>query len=329
VKAAPAPSRRTPNASRILKFITRDAAQTKSIFMRWNSYRTSFLQCLLFLTGIFSSMHLQAWNETGHMLVAEIAKQNLKPNAKKEVDQLLTLFTKDYPKSSSAMTCACWADDIREGIDAFSHWHFTLNIFDPEHVLSPESQQRLLAGNDNNNVEWAIKQARSTLDNPKANSFEKAFMLRFLIHFVGDIHQPLHCTTRFSKKFPNGDSGGNFFMLADLPYKNLHKYWDSGLGQFKIFNRPLNGNDQKEIELLSKQIMEKYPLNKHLKLINDLVPSWTQESYQLAVSFAYSLEEGSKPNPDYIQKGQQIVQERIALAGYRLAYLLNTIFKRS
>ena len=52
-------------------------------------------------------------------------------------------------------------------------------------------------------------------------------MYRALIHFVGDIHQPLHCVSRYTKNRPDGDRGGNEFKLPDTLYKNLHLLWDA------------------------------------------------------------------------------------------------------
>ena len=56
----------------------------------------------------------------------------------------------------------------------------------------------------------------------------KSFALRLLIHYVGDIHQPLHATSRVDSKYPKGDAGGNFFHVPQKgDVKNLHSVWDS------------------------------------------------------------------------------------------------------
>jgi hypothetical protein len=56
----------------------------------------------------------------------------------------------------------------------------------------------------------------------------KSFALRLLIHYIGDIHQPLHAATRLDNNYPKGDAGGNFFPLPEkLTAKNLHSVWDS------------------------------------------------------------------------------------------------------
>ena len=61
----------------------------------------------------------------------------------------------------------------------------------------------------------------------------KSFGLRMLIHYIGDIHQPLHCTARVDKEFPQGDRGGNLFNLPNhLSIGDLHAVWDSVLYQY-------------------------------------------------------------------------------------------------
>ncbi len=64
-----------------------------------------------------------------------------------------------------------------------------------------------------------------------------SFMLRFLVHLVGDIHMPLHNISRVNKKFPNGDHSGSKFKL--LLHSDLHTYWDNLLYEYKNVPNPL------------------------------------------------------------------------------------------
>ena len=57
----------------------------------------------------------------------------------------------------------------------------------------------------------------------------KSFALRLLIHYLGDIHQPLHCASRVDDEYPEGDRGGNSFPLRVSGFRNLHMLWDSVL----------------------------------------------------------------------------------------------------
>lgn len=274
---------------------------------------------------IFSCFSLEAWNETGHMLVAKIAEEHLEPDVKEEVERLLKILRNFYPQSLDLMTASTWADEMREhGMDAFSHWHYINIPYDPEQILSATDLEVIQAQTKGGNVVWGLEQALSTLKNPKSGDFEKAFMLRFLLHLTADIHQPVHTTTRYSKKFPQGDVGGNLFKLQ-ATQKNLHSYWDSGAGLFPVYRRPLNNEAMVCFQEYVKNATDALPLPEADRL-DVPVSEWAQESHELAIAFVYQIEEGSKPSQAYQSQAQQICQERVALAGYRLAHVLNQIF---
>lgn len=85
-----------------------------------------------------------------------------------------------------------------------------------------------------------------------------SFMMRFLTHLVGDIHQPLHATSLVNKRFPKGDNGGNAFMI-DNSSKNLHNYWDQILKGVKDIHAPLNDEDYQYITSKRDKLMKNYP----------------------------------------------------------------------
>ena len=143
-------------------------------------------------------------------------------------------------------------------------------------------------------------------------------MIRFLLHLAGDIHQPMHNTTRFSDRFPEGDRGGNNYKLRGQ-IKNLHAFWDWGGGFL---------GDQSTVHALADQAMAAFTFEQAQGLIEQPVSAWSQESYFIAVSMAYQVEENSEPDQEYAEAVQQISKERLALAGYRLAHVLNILFKR-
>lgn len=91
---------------------------------------------------------------------------------------------------------------------------------------------------------------------------EVSYRIRCLVHYVGDIHQPLHAVSKYSKKQPKGDYGGNGYWISSYgAFKNLHSLWDSGMNKYvKGINPPLN--DYKEWPALSAfadEISSKYP----------------------------------------------------------------------
>ena len=266
----------------------------------------------LILTFTILSTQLGAWVDTGHMVVAEIARNNLRPEVQNNVDQLAELWSKYYPESSTFLTCGCWSDDIKKGgITAFDTWHYIDIPYDPEGFLTPEKRALIDADQNNNNVVWAIMQCLNTLSNAEAKPFEKAMMLRFLVHFVADAHQPLHCCSLFSVKYPTGDEGGNLYLLKND--KNLHKYWDTGLGMFEIYTRPLEPSSKRAIQNLARKCTDDYPKEKfpEMILMNQKPKDWTQESYEIAVKTVYSIKEGTEPSLDYNLKGRDVVRQRL------------------
>jgi hypothetical protein len=163
-----------------------------------------------------------------------------------------------------------------------------------------------------------------------------------VLHLGGDIHQPLHTITLISPQFPDGDKGGNaFLVLRDPPYlntlMNLHLIWDSLPGNYKS-DAPIGylaaglRNDAN----LSRERM------KDVLAVKDFA-AWARESHALAVEYAYLngtlhgavAQRGGQaaPNeqvpglpPGYLQNAERIAFRQIALAGHRIADLLNATF---
>lgn len=154
-------------------------------------------------------------------------------------------------KSHTVVEAACWPDDIRNsGLKFWQPWHYInkqLNIDGT--IPSVDYQFHSL----DNNILKAFKNIESTiLSSRLANQtpVEKAIMIRFLLHLVGDIHQPLHNIDQVSEQFPNGDYGGNRVWLKlqrdgnkRLKKTNAHAYWDGLAYKVTGFKRPLSKID--------------------------------------------------------------------------------------
>lgn len=252
-----------------------------------------------------------AWNLVGHAVIAQIAYDNLTPKTKTQVDYLVQVFHKTYPTIDSFQTMSGWADKIRgDNMVAFSHWHFVNIPFSTDGTKLPPYPKY--------NSAWAITQFQYALTNAK-QPFNRAMALAFLSHFVGDAHQPLHCSTRVSKQYPNGDKGGNLYPIKISFAKNLHQFWDEGAGLFLIHN-----NKSQKIIDLAKKIEQQYPKTNVKKSLQYNSPyQWTHYSFDIAKHFVYTTPKNAKPNTAYIKQSQQIVKKQIALAGYRLANILN------
>src|SRR5438105_2834870 len=128
------------------------------------------------------------WHNNGHMVVAEIAYRRLTPQAKAAIDRLIALDSE--PINATFVTGACWADDLKTyGVHAYDTWHYIDLPFSTDGTALPKE----MASED---VVWAMDQCARTLRSKSAPDVEKARMLRFLLHFVGDIHMQLHCVSR-------------------------------------------------------------------------------------------------------------------------------------
>jgi hypothetical protein len=176
------------------------------------------------------------------------------------------------------------------------------------------------------NVVWAIRQSIATLQDPTAAQTNQATALRFLLHFVGDIQQPLHSSTAISGAHPTGDAGGNSFSLAGT-WSNLHSLWDAGGGYLSDFiSRPLNAANQTTLSNKAAAIEAAYPYSLSIGTIPDPA-NWASESWSIAQSLCYSnITTGSIPSTAYTNTAQATTQQRMASGGQRLAKLLSTIF---
>jgi hypothetical protein len=271
---------------------------------------------LVFLLGFFPAISL-AWNGLGHEVIAQIAYDHLSTPAKHAVNSLNFKYRHLFPRTRLFDQSATWADRIKgNDVHAFDSWHFINLSFSPDGSVLPKIPKE--------NVVWAINQSLATLQSPKASSFEQALFLRFLIHFVGDVHQPLHCVTRVTKRHPTGDQGGNLFVIRSTQAHNLHSLWDRGLGLFAY--RPHLRFSR--IQRIAQRIENQYPRSYFGRKITITDPAvWARESFVLAKNVAYHLPENTVPSRAYVKAGRAVVEQRVALAGYRLAYLLNQVYR--
>jgi hypothetical protein len=268
---------------------------------------------------IFLANSLQAWNANGHKLVAQIAYDHLNPNAKKQVNTLVKTFESFYPKHNRFIEAATWADDVR-GIELsiFDSWHYTNLPFDPEGILTQEDLKHIADVNKGNDAVWILSKAIDTLSKKDSTPFAKALMLNLLLHIIADIHQPFHCCSRYSKEHPQGDQGANLFKIKTACAQNLHEFWDKGAGLFST--------QKLKIKPLAASLAKRYPHTEFSTLKVKDISAWSLEGRQIAEAFGYQLTEHKEPSSEYVAEAQKIASERVTLAGYRLANVLNTLF---
>jgi len=158
-----------------------------------------------------------------------------------------------------------------------------------------------------------------------------SFAMRFLIHLVGDIHQPLHMSALVDERFPSGDKGGNAYLLKNhYASPELHAVWDHVVYEFhKTLHVPLSDPDWAEQGTIANRIMSEHP-ESSIQDSKALDPEvWAAESLEISRDFVYkNLPDSSKLSvlpQDYIDTGVKIAEKRIVTGGYRLANFLENM----
>ena len=269
------------------------------------------------------------WWEAGHMTVALIAKDQLSPAAARNVNELLAFAFDGDQGEDPFLYASVWPDLIKDkGLKAMDSWHYVNFILASNHTV-PERATAYLQGGESAQVVTLIDQCLKTLRAPQAGRWEKVFMLRWLIHLVGDIHQPLHCATRFTDQFKDGDLGGIQFELPLKDTPNLHFLWDAGLGaipdlRYRDYSLKREHAPSEALRRAAEDLRRTFPREKLPQRLERSPRAWALESFHLARTVAYvGITPGQAPSPEYLAKGRLVASQQLALAGYRLADLLN------
>src|SRR5882672_5025159 len=168
---------------------------------------------LVAIVGLLLPSLVLGWGGDGHQIVCLIAEARLAPAAKAAIHELL-----GDDVSISDAEVANWADQIRRERRSTAPWHY-VNIPIAATTFDPNRD-----GKNGNNVIAKIAEFERVLSDKNAAKADRAEALKFLVHFVGDLHQPLHCADR------DGDKGGNarlVFFGDRQKAVNLHQVWDS------------------------------------------------------------------------------------------------------
>jgi len=299
-----------------------------------------------------------AWGPNGHMAVAYVAYQNLDPAVRTKANALIKLnpyyhkWLATIPAGTSAhekagmlfMIAATWPDQIkaqgsgyradpgstdanRPGPDLtmaarnigysdklyHKYWHFVDTPFTDDGTRLPEIPTP--------DAETQIELFRTALASGESQN-KKSYDLVWLLHLIGDVHQPLHCATRVSVAHMDGDRGGNDEMVCTSPTKcnvKLHTFWDDLPGT--------NGKVSSAITyakaLPAADSILAGELDTH---------KWIEECAAQAQSDVYKAPIGAGDGPftitaAYHTSSSTLATKQIALAGRRLAAILNVALK--
>ena len=140
--------------------------------------------------------NLFAWNSVGHRIIAQIAYDQLTPTTKAKVDALTkNMFDSQYP-DARFLKASTWPDEIRTKTSRYNSWHFIDLPFVKNNATPEKINQQ--------NVVTEIQRAEKIVPDTSQTLARRAKYLSFLVHFVGDIHQPLHCAILYDDQFPHG-----------------------------------------------------------------------------------------------------------------------------
>jgi hypothetical protein len=284
----------------------------------------------LVLAGLLlSPLPANCWWETGHRTVARIAAAHLTPTARLRVARILGVDNTEAAVGDGLAAASTWADEVKNDTKT-AEWHYI------DLTLQDDKSDILRRCQDSNCVSGRIRLFAVQLGSPKGKvdaRWSDLDALRFLVHFVGDVHQPLHAIS-------DQDLGGNCEVI-DPPIgdvKNVHALWDGGI---------VNALDSSDQQLAAD-------IDSYLGKLDDatrsdwaagVVDDWVWESHQLAKQNIYgklhipvepvAFPSGCKAAPPeitsfkpavdtlYIDTMKPIVRDQLGKAGLRLAKVLN------
>jgi len=321
--------------------------------------------------GVFAAVApcVYAWDHPGHMLTADIAFSEIERTRPELIEKLGLLFLKHpdpapfWVAAGEAkgkervrrmfIECARWPDDSKFTPRDMLTWHsarwaVVAKDAPPKAKAAAEARKGKPAGQ----ALEALALNYAMVANPESTPAERAFGLCWVLHIVGDIHEPMHVSDLFSKDFPTGNAAGTTSYVMDPVTKTpipLHVLWDSNALRIPTLE---------EVDRNAQAFMKKYPRSAlpELKAIPVSDPNaflkWAKESHQIAVDWAYDLETLPDPNKDqpadklvqnminfilngvspvkeapplpagYWEKLQSTSERQLMLAGYRIADLL-------
>ncbi|WP_340678083.1 S1/P1 nuclease [Paraglaciecola sp.] len=253
---------------------------------------------IILLTLMAMSGQALAWGQNGHRITGAIAQKYLSPKAQAAVQQILP--NEDLAEAST------YPDEMKS--DPAEFWQKTANSW---HYVTIPNGHRYHAVNapEEGDAITALNQFTLTLKDPKTSLSDKQLALRFIVHIIGDLHQPMHVGS-------GKDRGGNDVKLQFFwQDSNLHRVWDSGL----IEQRELSYTEW--TDWLSKKISAEQA--KQWMVSDPQV--WMTESATIRDTVYPATD---KLSYDYLYENMPIVKQRLQMGGLRIAAYLNAIFNK-
>jgi hypothetical protein len=245
-----------------------------------------------------------AWGRLAHRASSKLAESRLSPKARAIIRDLLE-------PGESLADASTWADENSREIPGSAAWHFVNVPVSAQHYDPRDCRPRGC-------VVSKIAEFRAILLDPHAPRSRRRMALRFFVHLVQDLHQPMHVADR-------NDRGGNNLQLRYGRYDNtnLHQVWDSGL----LFQGYRNE------DVLMRKLDELAHQSESSLWLKGRIEDWADESLEvgrrayLIPGSGSPLRPGDAIGRDYERANLPLAVDRLARSGVRLAYLLNAILR--
>jgi len=249
---------------------------------------------------LFCGLHAFCWGVTGHRVIGQIAQAHLTKKAKREIGKLLG--------HESLAWWANWGDNIKSDSswDFAEHWHY---VDLPGHMPKDSflAALKLLPGKT---LYTQLRDLRPELTNRSLSTEQRRQALYWIIHLMGDLHQPLHVGR-------HADEGGNKIVIYWFGQKtNLHTLWDSKLVDSQQFSYTEYAN---ELQNLEEQDISQIQAG--------TLDDWFNESHELSDLIYDNSPAESKQGYEYNYQFKKIVDQQLLKGGLRLAMVLNEAFR--
>jgi len=260
--------------------------------------------CLAKWFGVFGLLtmapHAFGWGKEGHRVIAHLAMQHLNPKAANGVSQLLA-------PGETLDSIASWADEVRNQRRETSTWHYiNIPLAAPQGDWKPFCPQTGC-------VLGVIPEMIARIKDTSLTTAQRGEALKFLVHFVGDMHQPLHVGD-------NGDRGGNDVQVvfANRP-SNLHSVWDT----------PLLVTAEERNPAWKAKLEKKAGFWERRRLAKGKLADWAWQAKAASRDSAYGPLPAARPavlNDDYLAGATPVIELQVRRGGVRLARILNEAF---
>jgi hypothetical protein len=265
-------------------------------------------RCALALLVYLLAGSALAWGPLGHEVVGELAQRQLDPSARAEVARLLRA-----EPGASLRSIATWADQLQNDPTRAALWRATrsqhyVNFRGPDCSYVPPRDCR-----DGQCVIAGLAQQVAILGDRTRSAAVRLQALKFVVHFVGDIHQPLHAGYR-------DDKGGNLYQVQfEGRGSNLHRVWDSGLLSRRGLDAVAYANRLDTPAAVARPPAAALGIDRYVQ--------WARESCRLTAQPGF-YPGGHRIDQVYVDAQLPLAESRLRLAGRRLAMVLNRTLGR-